>query len=99
MGYQGRCLDSDGVLLDLDNKTSVKKVGDGDINTPEAEKECLNLCKLVEGAVGCVGIWGKDTRGCYASMKGVEKGNGEENHSCWIFPKTGKFVLHQTSIS
>ena len=41
---------------------------------------------MVEGAIGCEGIWGTEKRGCYAFIKNVVKGNGEQKHMCWKFP-------------
>ena len=73
----------------MNDNSTVKRVDITDIDSEEKEKECLKLCKMVKGAVGCEGVWGTEKRGCYAIIKNVDQGDGEKSHMCWKFPDTG----------
>ena len=80
---EGFCVTSNG----QDQNSGVVKLNDLDGNTPESKKECLNLCKDINGATGCEAIWNQDNRGCYAHTYEVARGNGVDNHVCWVFSK------------
>ena len=90
---RGVCVNSEGeipggVLLldDLDNGNGI-----------ERQKQCLNLCRWVDGVTGCELRWGKDDKGCYAHTKHVvhakdECKEAESGCLCAIFSKCkGRF--------
>ena len=60
-------------------------------NTLVRQKQCLDLCKSIDGAVGCELVWGPGQKGCFAYKQPVAQVkrsclNGEtEGCSCWIF--------------
>ena len=56
--------------------------------TWEGQRECLRLCRSVQGATGCEVVWNVANRGCYAHTSYlIHHGNGEANHVCWVFSK------------
>lgn len=64
---KGFCLTPEGE----DQNDGVFQLGFDDVDTPEKEAECLNLCAMEQGATGCEGIWGADNRGCYVHTKPI----------------------------
>ena len=77
----GYCVKEDG----SDQNSGVNKLNDLDGNTPERQEECLDLCKAVSGATGCEVIWNRNNRGCYVHTEEIARGNGADNHECWVF--------------
>lgn len=67
-----------------DQNSGVIKLSSRDINTPQAEEECLEMCSGVPGLTGCEGIWHQGNRGCYAHTREVGRGNGAARHTCWV---------------
>ena len=55
--------------------------------TASAQRECLKHCQFFQFATGCEVIWNQGNRGCYAHTKEVARGNGHDNHFCWVFSK------------
>ena len=61
-----------------------------DGNSVERQKQCLGLCRFVDGVTGCELKWGDVDKGCYAHTelvvhgKDMEKGKGS---LCLIFSK------------
>jgi hypothetical protein len=76
----GFCVTSKG----RDQNSGVKKLGNFNVNTPEMEQKCLEMCSKVPNATGCEGIWNQGNRGCYAHTAEIARGNGRRNHSCWV---------------
>lgn len=77
----GYCVKNNG----KDQNSGVVKLNKIDGNTQNAQEECLSLCQAHPGATGCEIIWSLGSRGCYAHTKEVARGNGKNNHSCWVF--------------
>lgn len=77
---QGYCQDSNG----NDQNTGVQKLHSLDVDTPEREAECLNLCKAVDGVTGCEGVKNVGGRGCYAHTSSVAMANGGAYDVCWV---------------
>ena len=96
---QGYCVTSSG----RDQNSGVKKlngwkVWNDELNiesggTLKGQRECLKLCRSVQGATGCEVIWNVGSRGCYAHTQEVARGNGADNHVCWVFSKCDGMVL------
>ena len=89
----GVCVNSEGEipggvlkLDDLDNGNGI-----------ERQKQCLNLCRWIDGVTGCELRWGRNDKGCYAHTKHVvhAKDDCKEAGSgclCAVFSKcSGKF--------
>jgi len=64
--------------------SGVYRISSGDVNTPEKESLCLQQCAAFPGHTGCEAIFGQSNRGCYVHTQEVARGNGRDNHSCWI---------------
>ena len=87
---QGYCI----TLFGRDQNSGVKKLNgmyNGD--TLDGQKECLKLCRSVQGVTGCEVIWDQGNRGCYAHTREVARGNGEARHKCWVFSKCKGMVF------
>ena len=61
-----------------------------DGNTPEAQSECLRLCHNTAAATGCEVIWNQENRGCYVHTQEIDRGNGVDNHYCWVFSNSNR---------
>ena len=66
-------------------------------NGIERQKQCLNLCRWVDGVTGCELRWGRDDKGCYAHTKHVVHAKDECKEAgsgclCAVLSKcSGKF--------
>ena len=80
---KGFCVKANG----RDQNSGVKKLNSLDGNTPERQQECLEYCHSESGATGCEVIWNQGNRGCYVHTQEIARGNGVNNHECWVFSK------------
>lgn len=69
------------------NSGVIKLTSNVDENTAVRQADCLELCKAVSGATGCELIWNHHNVGCYAHTEEIARGNGIDNHGCWVFSK------------
>ena len=80
---KGFCVKANG----RDQNAGVKKLDSVNANTPDRQEKCLERCHSESGATGCEVIWNQGNRGCYVHTQEIARGNGVNNHQCWIFSK------------
>jgi len=78
--HTGFCVKADG----QDQNSGVYKIASADFDGPELQRKCLQMCSAYPGHTGCEVIWNQYNRGCYVHTQEVVRGNGIQNHACWI---------------
>jgi len=77
----GFCVKGNGA----DQNSGVVKLNSVNVNTADERNECYDLCMdSSEKVTGCEVIWDQSNRGCYRHTHEVDRGNGVDNHYCWI---------------
>ena len=79
----GSCVTRSGA----DRKSGVIKLDSIDSNSTEVHSRCLGKCRRHKGATGCEMIWDQRDSGCYVHTHGIDRGNNDTNHFCWVFSK------------
>jgi len=80
----GYCVRADGA----DQNDGVFKVDESNDGSEQNQQDCLWRCRnQVPGATGCELIWDRDNHGCYAHTQSIDRGNGDDQHKCWVFSK------------
>jgi len=80
----GYCLDAAGNWLGGAKKLDSLDEGD----TPERREQCLAACRNA-GGTGCMLVWSRGNRGCYAHMYPVVGASGSDRYQCWSFNDPG----------
>ena len=83
---KGYCVKANGI----DQNSGEKKLNSLNGNTFEMQEECLEHCHSESGATGCEVIWdqwNQGNEGCYVHTQEIARGNGVNNHECWVFSK------------
>merc|ERR1719446_1441504 len=69
----------------VDQNAGVRTLDRGNGFSATRQNDCFNKCSKVKGATGCEIITSQHNHGCYVHTQDVFKGNGRNNHLCWIF--------------
>lgn len=78
MEQKGYCVSDSGIDVNHSYRTHAEK----DIT----KEECLSWCLEMNQGTACEYIWNRFNAGCYLFLTtDVKKGNGVDNHFCWIF--------------
>jgi len=80
----GFCVKSNGE----DQNNGVVQLATGNFGPSESKKqECFNLCINASSKLqvtGCEAVWYQNNKGCYIHTKDVYRGNGVQDHNCWV---------------
>lgn len=89
----GYCVTSTG----LDQNEGTFKVSEmfGRI-TDDEKADCIEMCLSYDNATGCEVIWDQDDNGCYVHTSQVSRGNGADNHACWVFDPDAELFGYET---